>query len=394
MPLRFGVYYHTQENGDYLRSVVNSYGSGELVKAAELTQLPESAGHQNDIIFLDYEANNPELDRWIEKTSATPQSPAIFLYSKEISTEHLYKALRLGAKECFSFPIKEEEFREAVGRILSRGAIRERLKKATRVVAFLGCKGGVGTSFLVTNVARLLAQAQQGRTLVVDLDLRYAELSYFFDIRPQHTLHEMIQNLAKLDSFYFQNIVHSYNEQLYLLPAPDRLEEGEAVTPAHLEKILHFIVDNLGFRWVLLDCCHQIDEITLKALEMADDLVLVSSQSVPALSNARKVTEVLKLLDIKSLKVRLWINAWEKQGDLSLPEIESFLGRKVNGTVARDSKQVEWSINEGKPLVEVLPRHPICRDLANIAMTLAGEEKVAGRNGRGLGWFRRLWSRK
>ncbi len=393
MAIRFSIYFHTQESGEYLKQVVSSYASGQLVAAADLTQLPPPGANNNDIILLDYEAANCELDRWIETTVANPRSPAVFLYSKEISTDFLYKALRLGVKECFGFPITAEKLQEAVNRIPARTTTDGGSKKHPRVITFLGCKGGVGTSFLAANVACLLTQGQPERLLMMDLDLRYAELSYFFNVRPEHTLSELIQNLKRLDSFYFQSIIHSYNEHLYILPAPNRLEEGEAVTPAHLEKILRYIVENLGFRWILLDCCHQLDEITLKALEMSDALVLVSNQSVPALANAKKVLEVLKLLDLKGLNIGVWINAWEKQGDLNLPEIEGFLGRKVSGTLGRDPKQVDWSINEGKPLVEFLPRHPLCRDLGKIAASLSPEEKLPGSNGKGHSWFRRLWSK-
>ena len=56
------------------------------------------------------------------------------------------------------------------------------------------------------------------------------------------------------------------------LPAPARLEEAETINAGHLEKIIRYIKENLGFRWILIDCCHQFDEITLKALELSDIL--------------------------------------------------------------------------------------------------------------------------
>ena len=54
-----------------------------------------------------------------------PKSPAIFLYFKEISTNNLWKAIRLGAKECFTFPIQAEDFQEAVKRIAARTEVRK-----------------------------------------------------------------------------------------------------------------------------------------------------------------------------------------------------------------------------------------------------------------------------
>ena len=394
MSTQFSIYYNSLENKEYLRQIIEASGTGKLVESNDLAHLPAQAENGIDVVFLEYQESNPELDHWIEKNAVNPRSPAIFLYFKEISTNNLWKAIRLGAKECFTFPIQEKDFQQAVKRIMARAEVKKVPARATQVISFLGCKGGTGTSFLVANLASLLAQERRGKVLVVDLDLGFAQLNYLFDVHPEHTLIEVIENIERLDANYLQNIFCKISDNLFLLPAPARLEEAEIVNAGHLEKIISYLKENLGFRWILIDCCHQLDEISLKALELSESLMLVTAQSIPALSNAKKMLTTLGLLELKELEVEVWVNYWERQHELSVVDVENFLGKTIAGTIACDYKQANLSVNEGKLLVETSPRHPICADLKVIAGKISAGDTPEETNGTGWKWLQRLWSKK
>jgi len=394
MSTQFSIYYSSPENKEYLRQIVEDSGAGKLLENNDLSHLPAQAVNGSDVVFLEYQENNPELDHWIERIAANPRSPAIFLYFKEISTNNLWKAIRLGAKECFTFPIQAEDFQQAVKRIWARTEVRKGSAKPTQIISFLGCKGGVGTTFLVANLASLLAQERRGKVLLVDLDLGFGQLNYFFDVHPEHTLTGVIENLERLDNNYLQSIFYPISDNCYLLPAPARLEEAEAINAGHLEKIISYIKENLGFRWILIDCCHQLDEITMKALELSESLMLVTAQSIPALSNAKKMLDILNLLELKELEVEVLVNFWNRQHELSVADVENFLGKTIAGTITCDYKQASCSVNEGKLLVETAPRHPISGDLKLIAGKISPEETPEETNGSGWKWFQRLWSKK
>jgi len=394
MPILFSIYFHDPANQQYLRQVIDASGDGQIVDSQDLAHLPVQAMNGTDVVFVEYQENNPQLDQWIETTAANPHNPAIFLYFKEISTSNLWKALRLGAKECFTFPINEEDFQNAVQRITARAEVRLAQAKPTQIISFLGCKGGVGTTFLVANVASLLAQDGRGKVLVVDLDLGFSQLNYLFDIHPEHTMTELVENLERLDNAYLQNILYRIDNNCYLLPAPSRLEEAEIINAGHLEKIINYISENLGFRAILIDCCHQFDEITLKALELSNILMLVTAQSVPALSNAKKMLEILNLLELKELDIEVWVNFWDRQNELTLSDVEGFLGKKIAGTITCDYKQVGFSINEGKPLVLGSRRHPIFEELKLMAGNIFTDKTMEETNGSGWKWLNRLWRKK
>ncbi|MDD2904052.1 MAG: hypothetical protein PHU44_16630, partial [Syntrophales bacterium] len=150
MAIRFSLYYHSKENGEYLQKIINSSHQGMLVDTQSLANLPAKVNSGTDVIFLEYQEDDNKLDRWIEKTAADPQSPSIFLFLHEITTNSLWKALRLGVKECFTFPVRLEEFQEALERLPRLDNTLD-LMENTRVVSCLGSKGGVGNTFLTTN---------------------------------------------------------------------------------------------------------------------------------------------------------------------------------------------------------------------------------------------------
>jgi pilus assembly protein CpaE len=387
MPPRFCLYYQTPGNGEYLEKFISAEGLGQLLETRPLSELPEAANSGADVLFLEYQEDSPPLDRFIERAARDPQGPAVFLYLKELTTNNLRKALRLGVRECFTFPLKAEEFQEAINRLPRRMAAAG--PEATRLVAFLSCKGGAGNTFLAANTATLLAREGQGPVLLVDLDLRYGQLVHFFEARPKHTIFDAVENQERLDGPYLKSLLFPLNRELFLLPAPARMEEAELVTGAQLAKILGQLQELHYFSWALLDCCHQVDEVVLKALELSERLLLVLTPSIPALANAKKLLEVLGLLDLQELKVDLWLNCWQKQGDLSLGEIAGFLGREVAGTVAFEPAAVGRSINEGRPLAETAPGHPVCQDLKKIAASLRGRE-VRASAGPGWSWLKRF----
>jgi pilus assembly protein CpaE len=367
MAIKFSLYYQTPDTCEYLRDIIQSSQQPVVVEDQGLDQLPERVNSGTNVIFLEYLEDQPELDQWIKKTAADHRNPPIYLYLHEISTEQLWKALRFGVKECFTHPIRQEEFQEALDRLPTGVPEVEAAPAKTKIITFLGGKGGVGTTFLTANLAYLLTQQGNNHVLAVDLDLRYGQMVYFFDAKPQYTLTEVIENVEHLDASYLKSLFFHWDKKLQLLPAPARLEEAEAVSSENLEKVLNFVKDLEVYSHVLVDAGHHLDEISIKALELADQVILVADQSVPALSNTRKILEIFELLGLGDIELEIWMNSWDKHGDLSLDDVAKFLGRVVKGTVPLLASEVKTSINEGVPLAKSAPSLGICQELRDLA---------------------------
>lgn len=391
MAIKFCLYYHSPETRDYLKSVIQSSQQTMLVETQDLDHLPARVNSGANVIFLEYLADRPDLDQWIKQIAADPRNPFIYLFLQEISTEQLWKALRFGVKECFSPPIRPEDFQEALDR-LPQFFPEPETAEPTRITTLLGSKGGVGTTFLTVNLAYLLAQEGEGQVLTVDLDLRYGQMAYFLDVKPQYTLTEVIENVDHLDASYLQSLFYQYDKNFQFLPAPTRLEEAEAVTPENMEKILSFIKQMPGYRHILVDAGHHLDEVSIKAVELADQLILVANQTIPALSNAKRLLEILEILGLTHIPVEVWLNSWQKKTDLRLEDVAKFLGREVTGTLAFAPIEVTASINEGLPLVKSSPGLGISQDLKGLAARFRKGRETADSRKRGWNW--REWLRR
>jgi pilus assembly protein CpaE len=364
-----------------------------------------------ELILLDIVM--PELDGYqvceaLKKDPRTADIPIIFLSAKT-ETKDKIKGLEIGGVDFIAKPFDRSEVLARVqtqlkNRHLMKGMLdkqkrlEEDLRAAatvqetllpTKIISFLGCKGGVGTSFVVANLAYLLSREQKGQVLLVDLDLQNGQMVCFFDVKPQHTLIDLIANLDEIDHSYLQGLLYPYNEFLSLLPAPASMEEAEIVTSEHLEKILSYLKTMQAFRWIIVDAGHRMDEITAKTLELSDILVLVTAPSVPALANTKKWLELLKLIELE-LPMEIWINGWEKNTGLTLSDVSSHLGVEVHTTLPFDAKAVNRSINDGQPLAKTDPHHPLCQGLQIKAKGLVGKEDTEEATASGWGWLKRL----
>lgn len=127
-----------------------------------------------------------------------------------------------------------------------------------------------------------------------------------------------------------------------------------------MEKILLYLKTMQAFRWIIVDAGHRMDEITLKALELSDILVLVTSPSVPALTNTKKWLELLQLLGLE-LSMEIWLNSWNKNTGLTLSEVSSYLGGRYTLPFPTTPKQSTGASTTGSPWRRPIPAIPCAR---------------------------------
>ncbi|MGQ9921591.1 MAG: AAA family ATPase [Desulfobacca sp.] len=375
MPVRFQLFYFNDTTGRYLEEAIRAFPQGVL---SQVRQLPPSlAGERNplpletsaDVWLLEYREDVPGLDERIAEVQQLADQPAIFLYLQQADTQTLLKALRLGVQECFIGQIQPEEFQQAIDRLQK---VRRGLKpgERTKVVAIQGCKGGVGTSFLAVNLAHSLAARIADPVLLLDLDLHNSDISSILDIPPRYTILDVIDNFDRLDPQYLKDIVHRHNAGLDVLPGPPRLEDRELVRAEAVENILRYVRSQNLYRWLILDLGDVLDEVTFKGLEEADLLILVVQLTVPALRDAKKMLETFQLLEIGGEKIKVVANGYLPAVAIAPKDAEKFLGQPLVAALRLDHEAVTRSLNEGLPLVELLPSNRLSGEITQLTQLI------------------------
>jgi pilus assembly protein CpaE len=121
---------------------------------------------------------------------------------------------------------------------------------------------------------------------------------------------------------------------------------------------------------------------------MADSIDLVLQLNLPFVRAAKRMVKVFRDLGYSSEKLHIVVNREEKGGDISLADVEKTCLLKISQTIPNSHAAVSASINQGRPLVGLMPRDPVAQVLQAWAEKLdPTEQKKTG------GWFSGLRSK-
>lgn len=263
-------------------------------------------------------------------------------------------------------------------------------ERPSTLVAVLAAKGGCGATLLSVNLATSVDRT--GDAVLVDLDFCKGDVAGFLDIWPEHSIKDALSDPSRLDAALLKGVaIHHASSGVDVLAQPFDL--SELVQPRAREVQSLLAAARAGWPRVIADCGARLDEATLTAAMRADHIMLVTTPSVPALRDARRVLKLLTRLGVHRERLHLVVNRWVPSSAFDLDEIEHQLEWPVTATVASDTDATGKADYSGRPLTEVAPRAAISRDVDQLWTLLTGEENEETETGR-LRRRWRFWSRR
>jgi pilus assembly protein CpaE len=308
---------------------------------------------------------------------------AVILLCATNTPEFLISAMRAGVREVLPSPATPDALAEAVGRVAAKLAavpLKDNGKNKGKILAFLPCKGGSGTTFLATNFGYQLAESKS--VLLIDLNLQFGDaLSFVHDASPPVTIADIARDIRRLDASFLAASAVKVGPNYRILAAPEDPAQAMDVKPEHIEAILKLAVTQYDF--VLLDMPRTLDTLSLQALDIASRIFLVLQASLPHLRNASKLMKVFQSLGYPKEKIELVVNRFEKRGEIGVDAIRRLLGDCNMHTVPNSYKEINTSINQGNPLIQIARSNAVTRNLAEFALSLSpAQEESRGILGR------------
>ena len=93
-----------------------------------------------------------------------------------------------------------------------------------RTIAFIGAKGGVGSSMVAHNVAWAIARSFENDVVVADLDLAFGTAGLDFNQDPPQGIAEAVHAPDRLDDNFLDRLLAKCSDHLSLLAAPATLD--------------------------------------------------------------------------------------------------------------------------------------------------------------------------
>ena len=192
------------------------------------------------------------------------------------------------------------------------------------MVAFVGAKGGVGTTTLAVNTAAALAKTAGSPPLLIDLHLAHGDAALFLGAEPRFSVLDAFENLHKVDESFFAGLVEKTQCGAHVLASTAR-PVNVATSPTATRTLLELAARR--YRITVLDV-PRTDPAMLDALDPATVIVVVTSQEVSAVRSAAATAATLRQRYGRSA-LRVVINRFDKNGRSSAKDIEG--GRRAGG---------------------------------------------------------------
>ncbi len=349
----------------------------EVLEAAEpLAGIRRAQADQPDLILLD--VLMPKMDgisvlRQLRGDATTSKIPVIMVTSLG-SDDQVAACLEEGAIDHITKPFSHRVLCARTTAALNKLKMSEMAAEAAasgdtspaahRVVAFLGAKGGVGTTTLAANCGAVAA-SNGDSVILSELRSTFGSLSLQLNAQPCANLGTLLQAQGKLSGIDWDDYLVRDASGLRILFGP-RVDECDLTLDASRAK---FVIDALKPRAKLtyLDLAPGLTELNSEILKMCDRVVLVVDCEMTSIAAAKGIVDQLQQTSIRhSIKAVL-----VKRTPLSVPprvdEVRSILGCDHIGTVPPGADALALAVKIGSTLVTLQPNDLVSATIRQLA---------------------------
>lgn len=293
----------------------------------------------------------------------------------------LYRELiRSGISEYIVAPISMAD----IVHIISTIFVDPEAKPIGRSLAFIGAKGGVGSSTIAHNVAWSMSNLFKSEVVVADMDLAYGTANINFDQDPAQGIAEAVFSPERIDEVYLDRLLSQCAERLSLLAAPsslDRVYDFEADAFSQIIETVQRTAPTL-----VLDVPHVWNGWTRNTLAQADEIVIVATPELANLRNTKNLMDTLKRLRPNDTPPRLIINqvGIPKRPEISPAEFAEPLDTTPIAIIPFDPQLFGNAANNGRMLGEMDANNAITHTISEISHVLTGRTEAKTKKKPGL----------
>jgi pilus assembly protein CpaE len=292
------------------------------------------------------------------------------LLTVDASPQTLIAAMRAGFRDVLAWPLDPHSLGEALLRAEGKRAARG--GHETRIVSFVSCKGGAGTTFIATNVAHAISTIHRKRVLLIDLNQLYGDAAFLVtNETPGSTLPQMCSQIERMDSAFLDaSLMHISDTLDVLAGAGDPVKAAE-INGDRLEWILGIAIPRYDF--VILDLGQSVNQLSILALDRSNEIHVVLQASMPHVRAGRRLQDILVSLGYPSDRMRFLLNRYHHRANGARTALEEVLDVAPYQVLPEDADVVTNALNEGVPIFEIKPSAGVARALRQLAENIVNQ---------------------
>lgn len=293
----------------------------------------------------------------------------------------LYRELiRAGISEYVVAPISMADIVSVIANIF----VDPEAEPLGHSIAFIGAKGGVGSSTVAHNVAWSISNLFENEVVVADLDLPFGTANINFDQDPAQGIAEAVFSPERIDEVYLDRLLAQCAERLSLLAAPSTLDRVYDFDPEAFAQIIDTTQRTAPV--LVLDVPHAWNGWTKTTLAQADEIVITATPDLANLRNTKNLIDTLKKLRPNDKPPVLLLNqaGIPKRPEISLEDFAEPLGVTPAAIIPFEPQLFGNAANNGRMLGEMDANSPIVETINELAHVLTGRRDVKPKKKSGL----------
>ncbi len=304
---------------------------------------------------------------------------------------HLYRDLiRQGISEYIIAPVSLADMINVISAIF----IDPDAEPLGRTIAFIGAKGGVGSSTIAHNCAWGISSLFSTEVILADLDLAFGTANINFDQDPPQGIAEAVFSPERLDDVFLDRLLAKCASHLSMLAAPSMLDKTYDFTSNTFEPVLEIVQRSAPM--TVLDLPHIWENWSQAVLKEVDDVVVTATPDLANLRNTKNLIDTLSKLRPNDKPPRLVLNqvGMPKRPEISINDFCEPLNMEPTAIIPFDAQLFGTASNSGRMIAETDAKSPTAETFSQLAHVLTGRAEMKSKKKSGLSNLRSLLGRK
>jgi pilus assembly protein CpaE len=346
--------------------------------------LPPGSPH---LVFLDTASDRDQAVQLLEEIGRSGPHVQVIALLASSEPDFILRCLRAGASDFLILPLTSEQVDAAFGKLTRDQPAQETSgREPAKTIAVMPAKGACGATTVACNLAFHWKRISGKKILLVDMDPLTGNLSFLLKVKSVYSFLDALQRSSELDADLWSAMVSPVHGVDVLL-APDLMldQNLDLRDPSPILEYARHAYDV-----VILDTSSVYTEWNLNCARAANELLLVTTNELPALQAAQRALSYLDTNRIGRWKIRLVVNRYLRDVGLSRDVIGTALHTEVFDTLPSDYEAVQRALLDGKAIPASTP---FGKGIAQMVDRLGGKTEPRNKKGSSLSGLLGLFSK-
>jgi len=299
-------------------------------------------------------------------------SSAVVLVGQENDIA-LYRELKnLGLAEYFCGDVSTEKLMATI-----LGSYSEETQSTlSRVLSFVGARGGVGSSVLAANVARRIGQEFKEDVLLMDCDMAFGTAALSCNVDPKQSIADILAQPERLDETLVERVKLKVDDYLSLIPAPSTLTGDYDIAPESFEALMRLARSMAPY--VVLDLPHMWSPWIQDVLIDSSEMVVVTTPDLAGMRDSKNLSEAIAGRSAAD-GVKLVLNkvGMSRKTEISAKDFEAQINLAPVASVPFEPILFGEAMNNGEFLDKTAKNNKAVAEITKLSQMLSGSDPLS-----------------